>query len=301
MFQQLLTPVAEQPAALIPRRGAPGRGGPRAPRRLATASVAILARRTRRRVRHRDRGLEPSRSLSPYNAIPNGVVFALWPVMWIVVNALLLYNIAVESNRFDAFARGYSTICPTTAGRARRDRFLLRRAARRNRRFWHPDRDYRVAPHFGRLSGARGDRIRADLQHRPGRLRRARRASHGAGRGHRAPVPPRRDDRPAVAVHRAPAALLRDGALWRRALAASAVAGAAGRRRLLRAHPVHRVELHQLRVDRRPVVARFADRDAAVPSGLEASARSGIRRDGRKPTWAMRIRISARGKAGFPG
>jgi lactate permease len=32
-----------------------------------------------------------------------GVVFALWPVMWIVFNALLLYNIAVISGRFDAF------------------------------------------------------------------------------------------------------------------------------------------------------------------------------------------------------
>jgi lactate permease len=37
------------------------------------------------------------------SSIANGVVFALWPVMWIVVNALLLYNIAVESKRFDAF------------------------------------------------------------------------------------------------------------------------------------------------------------------------------------------------------
>ena len=37
------------------------------------------------------------------NSILNGAVFALWPVMWIVVNALLLYNIAVESKRFDAF------------------------------------------------------------------------------------------------------------------------------------------------------------------------------------------------------
>jgi lactate permease len=37
------------------------------------------------------------------NAVLNGVVFALWPVMWIVVNALLLYNIAVESGRFEAF------------------------------------------------------------------------------------------------------------------------------------------------------------------------------------------------------
>jgi len=33
----------------------------------------------------------------------NGAVFAVWPVMWIVVNALLLYNIAVRSGRFAAF------------------------------------------------------------------------------------------------------------------------------------------------------------------------------------------------------
>ena len=45
----------------------------------------------------------PSRSGSRCIPSPNGVVFALWPVMWIVFNALLLYNIAVESGRFDAF------------------------------------------------------------------------------------------------------------------------------------------------------------------------------------------------------
>jgi lactate permease len=37
------------------------------------------------------------------NAVLNGAVFALWPVMWIVINALLVYNIAVRSGRFDAF------------------------------------------------------------------------------------------------------------------------------------------------------------------------------------------------------
>jgi len=37
------------------------------------------------------------------DAALNGIVFALWPVMWIVVNALLLYNVAVASGRFDAF------------------------------------------------------------------------------------------------------------------------------------------------------------------------------------------------------
>ena len=37
------------------------------------------------------------------DATLNGIVFALWPVMWIVVNALLLYNIAVRSGRFESF------------------------------------------------------------------------------------------------------------------------------------------------------------------------------------------------------
>jgi lactate permease len=37
------------------------------------------------------------------DSVAAGSVFALWPVMWIVFNALLLYNIAVISGRFDAF------------------------------------------------------------------------------------------------------------------------------------------------------------------------------------------------------
>src|SRR5450755_2817899 len=38
-----------------------------------------------------------------FNSVVAGSVFALWPVMWLVFNALLLYNIAVISGRFDAF------------------------------------------------------------------------------------------------------------------------------------------------------------------------------------------------------
>lgn len=37
------------------------------------------------------------------NSVAAGSVFALWPVMWLVFNALLLYNIAVSSGRFEAF------------------------------------------------------------------------------------------------------------------------------------------------------------------------------------------------------
>ncbi len=36
-------------------------------------------------------------------SIAAGATFAAWPVMWIVFNALLLYNISVVSGRFDAF------------------------------------------------------------------------------------------------------------------------------------------------------------------------------------------------------
>jgi lactate permease len=36
-------------------------------------------------------------------AIANGVAFALWPIVWIVLNALLLYNVAVTSGSFEAF------------------------------------------------------------------------------------------------------------------------------------------------------------------------------------------------------
>ena len=37
------------------------------------------------------------------DSVAAGAVFALWPIMWIVVNALLLFNIAVGTGRFDAF------------------------------------------------------------------------------------------------------------------------------------------------------------------------------------------------------
>jgi lactate permease len=42
----------------------------------------------------------------------NGAIFALWPVMWMVINALLLYNVAVASGRFDAFRAWVITHLP---------------------------------------------------------------------------------------------------------------------------------------------------------------------------------------------
>ncbi|HTC53557.1 MAG TPA: L-lactate permease [Steroidobacteraceae bacterium] len=42
----------------------------------------------------------------------NGATFALWPVMWLVFNGLLLYNIAVRSGRFEAFRQWMTTNLP---------------------------------------------------------------------------------------------------------------------------------------------------------------------------------------------
>ena len=47
-----------------------------------------------------------------FAAACDGAVFALWPVMWIVINALLLYNIAVASGRFEAFRDWVTTHLP---------------------------------------------------------------------------------------------------------------------------------------------------------------------------------------------
>ncbi|MCC8394316.1 L-lactate permease [Paraburkholderia sp. MMS20-SJTR3] len=38
-----------------------------------------------------------------FNSVAAGAVFACWPVMWIVFTAILLYNIAQRSGRFEAF------------------------------------------------------------------------------------------------------------------------------------------------------------------------------------------------------
>ena len=46
------------------------------------------------------------------DSVAAGAVFAVWPVMWIVFNALLLYNIAVMSGRFDAFREWVVTHLP---------------------------------------------------------------------------------------------------------------------------------------------------------------------------------------------
>ena len=78
-------------------------------------AVALIALGVLRRPRGRRRSPETSRASrsrsahgacrreTAFNAVGAGMALAVVPVMWIVFNALLLYNIAVKSGRFDQF------------------------------------------------------------------------------------------------------------------------------------------------------------------------------------------------------
>ena len=217
------------------------------------------------------------------NSVANGIVFALWPVMWIVVNALLLYNIAVESRRFDAFRAWVLNHLPN-------DRrvvlvvigFCFGALLEGIAGFGTPvaiTSSLLILVGFPALEalvfvlifntapvafGALGVPV----------------TTLGAVTGLPSPVLGAMVGRqlPFIALF---AAFLRDGALWRDALAQGALAGAAGRRRLIRAQSVRRVEFYQLRADGCGVVARLADRNTPVLAGLEAGARPGIRGEGR--------------------
>ena len=185
------------------------------------------------------------------NSVLNGAVFALWPVMWIVVNALLLYNIAVRSGRFDAFRTWVITHLPN-------DRrvvlvvvgFCFGALLEGIAGFGTPvaiTSSLLILVGFPPLEalvfvlifntapvafGALGVPVTVlAAVTRP--------ASVGAGF----------DDRTAVADYCVDSAVLRHGTLWRPALCARALAGAAGRGRELCNYAVRVVQLHRLHAD----------------------------------------------------
>ena len=149
-----------------------------------------------------------------FNAVTNGAAFALWPVMWIVVNALLLYNVAVRSGRCDPVPERVENGRSEPPRRSRGGWLLLRCFAGGRFRFRNTCRDHKLAFDFSRLPTALSSGVRPDLQHCPCRFRRPRRSRNCAWRGDRSP---RRDawrhDRTATARYRHRSALLCDNVI----------------------------------------------------------------------------------------
>ncbi len=213
------------------------------------------------------------------NSTAAGAVFALWPVMWIVFTALLLYNIAVASGRFDAFRDWVLDHLPN-------DRrivlvvigFCFGCLLEGISGFGTPvaiTSALLILVGFPPLEALTFTLI---FNTAPVAFGGAWRADHRARPGHRPPGgPARRDGRPAVADLCDDPAVLCDGAVRRRPLGEGAVAGAAGLRRQLRHRAVRGIQLPGLRADRRAVVAVRADRDLAVPAGMAPESRAGVR------------------------
>ncbi len=165
----------------------------------------------------------------------NGAVFALWPVMWIVFNGLLLYNVAVQSGRFEAFRGWIITNLP-------QDRrvilvvigFCFGALLEGIAGFGTPVAITAALLILLGFPPARSAGVRTDLQHCPGGLRCARGAGDRAGcRDRPARNGAGADGRAAAADHGNHSAVLCHRAVRRLALGARAVADAAGRGRQL--------------------------------------------------------------------
>ena len=118
-----------------------------------------------------------------------GVVFGLFPIMWIVFTAIWLYQLTVVSGRFEDLRAAFNRVSDDPRVQAHHHRVLLRRPAGGPRRVRRPGRDHRRHADVARLlADARRGR-RAAGQHRPGRVRRDRHPDHHRRHPDRHPVP----------------------------------------------------------------------------------------------------------------
>jgi hypothetical protein len=205
-------------------------------------------------------------------AAANGAAFGLIPLMWIVFNAILLYNVAVKSGSFDAFRDWILDRLPN-------DRrvvlvvvgFCFGALIEGVAGFGTP---VAITSSLLALMGfvaARCARLRADLQHRPRHLFGAGRTDQRSRDRHPlAGFDVSRDGGPSTAIVCAHPALLRDGDVRRVAIDRGVVAGAARRGRDVCGDAVRGLEFHQLRFDRRACVARVAHGDALFSAPLAA-------------------------------
>ena len=112
-----------------------------------------------------------------------GAAFGFFPILWIVINAIWVYNLTVDVRALRRAAPVVREGQPRPADPGDHHRVLLRRAARGAGRLRHPGRDHRGDADGARLPADQGRGRRADRQHRTGRVRRAGHPDRHAGRG----------------------------------------------------------------------------------------------------------------------
>ena len=116
---------------------------------------------------------------------PSEALFGIFPIMWIVINAIWVYNMTVKTGHFAVLRRSFGTLSDDQRVQAIIIAFLLRGAARGAGRLRHAGGHHRGHADRPRLQADQGRRGRARGQHRAGGLRRHRHPDHHARRDHR--------------------------------------------------------------------------------------------------------------------
>ena len=98
-------------------------------------------------------------------------LFGFFPILWIVINAVWIYNLTVASGHFDVLRLLLREGQPRPADPGDHHRVLLRCAARGAGRLRHPGGDLRGDADVAGLQARQGRHRRAGRQHRAGRLR----------------------------------------------------------------------------------------------------------------------------------
>ena len=221
-----------------------------------------------------------------------GAAFGLLPIGWLVVNAIFIYQLSVETGQFVVLQtadRRHLARPPHPGADAR---VRVRRLHRGRGRLRRAGGDQRRADDRARLQAARGRQARADRQHRAGRVRIARHPARHDGSAHGArSAPAQRDGRPPAAdllAHRPVLARRRAGRL---APHDRGLAGLPHRRRHVRDHAVRHEQLA------RPVARRHRERRRGDvrARGADAVLEAGGRNDQRRARGPGRHRGGPRG------
>ena len=115
-----------------------------------------------------------------------GAVFGLFPIMWIVWNAIWIYNMTEATGHFAVLRRSFGRISDDQRVQAVIIAFCFGALLEALAGFGTPGRDHRGDADRARLPADQGRRGRARGEHRAGRVRRDRDPDHHARRDHRA-------------------------------------------------------------------------------------------------------------------
>ena len=130
-----------------------------------------------------------------------GAAFGLFPIMWIVVNAIWIYTLLERSGYFAVIKRSFGRLSDDQRVQAVLIAFCFGALLEALAGFGTPGRDLLGHAHRAGLPARQGRRRRARRQHRAGRLRRHRGADHDAGAAGQPPQGrPRRHGRPPDAL-----------------------------------------------------------------------------------------------------